>query len=102
MPRHDSTEPLWLPILGPVGWHLTATGIQVSIDGGASWHNASVDASTAQALWLANHTQGTRAWISVPIPDLAPTADANVQATVRLTNGADSPVMTAAGRTYFE
>lgn len=100
--RHDSTEPVWDQITGPTGWHLTATGVQVSINNGTTWVNATVATATATPLTLANGTAGTRCWISVLAPSLNPQPDTLVQFLVRLTNGADAPVMIAAGKFYFE
>jgi hypothetical protein len=100
--RHDSTEPIYLPITGPTGWHLTATGVQTSIDNGATWHAATIVTATAYAVTLANRTQGTRCWISVPAASFVLTADTDVEFLVKLVNGGDAPVMVSAGKFHIE
>lgn len=100
--RHDSTEPIYLPVTGPTGWPATATSVQVSIDDGATWHAATVDTVHTQVITLANRTQGVRAWLSVPATSLALQADTQIEFLVKLTNGGDTPVMIAAGRFNIE
>lgn len=96
--RHDSTEPIWLPVTGPTGWHTTAAGVQVSIDNAVTWVNATIAPLTAVAITLANGTAGTRCYISVPATSLALVAGTRIQMLARLTNGSDTPVMVAAGK----
>lgn len=96
--RHDSTEPIWLQVTGPTGWQITATGLQVSINAGVTWVNATVSAGTANPITLANGTAGTRCWISVPATSLPLVAGTQIQFLVRLTNLSDTPVMIAAGK----
>jgi hypothetical protein len=99
--RHDSDEPIWIQVTGPTGWPTTATGLQVSIDNGATWVTAAVDTSTTQPITLATGQAGSRAWVQIQATDLTLTAGTTLDFLVRLTNGADSPVMTATGQLYI-
>lgn len=95
--RHDTTEPLWIPVTGAASWPSTATGIQISLDGGVTYVSATVDATTATSVLLPNGKTGTRAWISAETSGFTLTAGTQVIPLVKLVNGSDTPVMIAAG-----
>jgi hypothetical protein len=104
--RHDSVSPIYIPVTGPSGWQSTATGVAVSINDGAAWLTAGITivTATATAITLANGTAGTRCYISIPAATVGISALAGqlLEFLVRLTNGADVPVMSAAGKFWIE
>lgn len=104
--RHDSVNPIYIQITGPTGWHLTATSLAVSIDGGATWLNTGIAivTATATAVTLATGQAGTRCYISVPAATVGIAAMSNqlLDFLVRMTVGADTPVMSAQGKFWIE
>jgi hypothetical protein len=104
--RHDSVTPIYIPVTGPSGWQSTATGVAVSINDGAAWLTAGITIVTATAtpITLATGVVGTRCWISIPAATVGISALAGqlLQFLVRFVNGADTPVLTAAGKFWIE
>lgn len=103
--RHDYVGPIYVAVTGPTGWQTTATGLAFSLDG-VTWYTsgAAIVTATASPITLANSTTGTRCFVSIPAQSLpiSGLSNALVKVMVRLTNGSDTPVMTAAGKFWIE